>query len=336
MAAKKRIEIIEYFKGLSFICIFIYHLVSLYMKSVPPYIRYMANAGSSGVLIFFMCSGYVLTLSYYNNHRSTFEFLKRRFITIYIPYIFVVFICFLIPLIQVDGNRIIAFLSHLFQFRFFSTLYFESFGGHFWYISTIIQFYLLFIPLYRLMKKIGWKKFLIGSFIVQFVYIILLAINNLDANIIAIRLFPKYIAVFCLGMALCDYYRDDPAPFSNVNKKYAFWVGILLMIVYGLSSKNSLGRLFNDIPELFGVLLLFIFLYQVNIFNSNEFIQKLSTISYEEYLVHMPIMTIIFSFSKRTFASDVLCAALSILLTVIFSILLHKLVQTVNKKILAK
>ena len=57
------IEVLDYFRGLAIICVVLYHLISLYMKSLPGIIRFVANAGSSGVLVFFFCSGFSLWLS---------------------------------------------------------------------------------------------------------------------------------------------------------------------------------------------------------------------------------------------------------------------------------
>lgn len=66
-----RIEIVDYFRGLAIICVVLYHLISLYMKSLPGIIRFATNARSSGVLVFFFCSGFSLWLSEYRRKRSS-------------------------------------------------------------------------------------------------------------------------------------------------------------------------------------------------------------------------------------------------------------------------
>ena len=61
----------DYFRGLAIICVVLYHLISLYMKSLPGIIRFATNARSSGVLVFFFCSGFSLWLSEYRRKRSS-------------------------------------------------------------------------------------------------------------------------------------------------------------------------------------------------------------------------------------------------------------------------
>ena len=196
----RKIEIINYYKGISIVGIVFYHLLNLYMNT-PQVIKYAANAGSSGVLVFFFCSGFVLQYSQTKHQRKFGAFMKKRLITVYIPYIIIVLICAAIPIIHSNGNRAIALLSHLLQFRCFSSTYFSSFGGHFWYVSTILQFYLLFIPLFKALQRLGTRNFFVLCAAVNVIYIIVLAVFHLENSAVLIRLFPKYLIFFSGGMA---------------------------------------------------------------------------------------------------------------------------------------
>ena len=155
--SKTRIEEIDFFRGLSIMGVIMYHLISKYMVSMPSIVKYAANVGSSGVLIFFFCSGFSLYYSYKKHPVDFCSFLKKKIDKIYIPYIFCVVVSALIPFMSTpnDGNRVVAVLSHVFQFRIFSKMYFESFGGHWWYLGTLFQFFILFYLLEKLMQKLG-------------------------------------------------------------------------------------------------------------------------------------------------------------------------------------
>lgn len=144
---------ISFLKGFSITTIVLMHLIQLFMaSSLPVWLVKAASFGGTGVHAFFLCSGFGLYLSYKKNQMSYFGFLKKRFLKIYIPYIIVIIISFFVPLIEVNGNRTIALLSHIFLFKMFSPLYEESFGP-FWFISTIVHLYIVFIPLCTLKIK---------------------------------------------------------------------------------------------------------------------------------------------------------------------------------------
>ena len=81
---QKRILVIDFLRGMSILGVVFYHLISLYMTSLPGVIRYAANAGSSGVLIFFFCSGFSLHLSNHKKHLSYIEKGKKNLFAIYI------------------------------------------------------------------------------------------------------------------------------------------------------------------------------------------------------------------------------------------------------------
>ena len=138
---QQRYRVVDFLKGFSIITIVIMHLIKIYMLSLPRVISRVATVGGTGVHIFVICSGFGLYFSHLKHPYSFLDFLRRRFIKIFIPYIIVVAITALSPFLY-DGNRLDAFLSHLLLFKMFIPQYEESFGVQFWYISTLFQFYL--------------------------------------------------------------------------------------------------------------------------------------------------------------------------------------------------
>ena len=68
--------------------------------------------GGSGVHVFLLCSGFGLYYSYLKKNVNSTQFIKRRFLKIYIPYIIVVLVSAMIPFMYDRSDRIIALLSH--------------------------------------------------------------------------------------------------------------------------------------------------------------------------------------------------------------------------------
>lgn len=326
---KENIEIINYFKGISILGIILYHLITIYMSSIPKIVKYAANAGSAGVLIFFFCSGFGLFYSYDSEEikfkfSEYIRFLIKRFKKIYIPYIIIIFCCFCIPLIDGGANRFIGLLSHIFQFRAFSKEYFEVFGGHFWYISTIFQLYIVFVPLYFFGKKYGEKVLLTVSFTITILYVVLIYLLKQENNAILIRLFPKYLFEFVFGMYVAKKYITGKIKIEN---KFLIICSVIGIGLFAISGKSALGRLINDIPEFLGVLSIFILLYNLNFLYTNSFVINISKISYELYLIHMPVMQILFKYSNGKLKYDLTIGISSLVISFILSYFYNKLIH---------
>ena len=141
MANQNRYEIIDFANGFSILTIVLMHFIQNFMNYIPHAVSLAATVGGSGVHVFIFCSGFGLYLSYLKNSVNYGSFLKSRFLKIYVPYIMIIVISALVPYMYQESDRIVALLSHLFLFKMFMPQYEESFGGQFWFISTIIQFY---------------------------------------------------------------------------------------------------------------------------------------------------------------------------------------------------
>ncbi|MCE2205577.1 acyltransferase family protein [Streptococcus thermophilus] len=92
-----RVVAIDYLKGFSIFTIVLMHLLNT-MSAIPSKIQTLASIGGAGVHVFFLCSGIGLYLSYLKRKTNYYDFLRKRFTKIYIPYIIIVFISFLLIL----------------------------------------------------------------------------------------------------------------------------------------------------------------------------------------------------------------------------------------------
>ena len=139
----QKITAIDFLKGYSILTIVIFHLGQA--LKLPTLMAQLINFGGTGVHTFIFVSGFGLYLSHLRKPLSYKVFLRKRFTKIYLPYIVVVAFSALVSLfIPVYNNSLYAFLGHVFLFKMFDEAIIGSYGYQFWFISTIIQLYLLF------------------------------------------------------------------------------------------------------------------------------------------------------------------------------------------------
>lgn len=153
----RRVTLVDYLKGFSIFTIALMHLMT-FMPSIPSPIITLSAIGGTGVHVFFLCSGIGLYTSYLHNNLGFTEFLKKRFSKVYTPYILVVMVSFLLPWMYTEEHKAAALLSHIFLYKMFIPEYMESFGEQFWFVSTIFQLYLLFIPMCLWKEKLRNNK----------------------------------------------------------------------------------------------------------------------------------------------------------------------------------
>lgn len=334
MKTFKRVEVIDFFRGLSIVGVVMYHLISLYMTSLPSIIKYAANVGSSGVLIFFFCSGFSLHYSQQQKPVTIMDFLKKKISNIYLPYMAVIFISALIPVMvtPVGGNRVVAVLSHVFQFRIFNNMYFDCFGGHWWYMGTLFQFFLMFFILERIMKKIGEARYLIFCCMISISYVICLVIFDCENSRILSRVCFKYLFEYGFGMVVANAHLSGRLSKYKIKQSELFWVGIIGVVLLGISSKNAIGRLLNDVPGFIGIVCLFYWLYRLENNWINHIILWFGNISFEWYLTHMLIFSCVFMLSDGTIKADFMCATIALVTSCLAALIFKKTIRVIDAK----
>lgn len=289
----RKYEEVTFLKGFAVFTIVLMHLMHNYVGGLPKWLDLIVLLGGSGVHICFFCSGFGLFLSYRHNMKMGYaEFLRKRMLQIYIPYIIVVLISFCIPLFQVNGSRIGALMSHIFLYKMFIPEYEGSFGGQFWYLSTTFQFYLLFIPLCRLKERLGNRSFGFIALCISVIWWIVMSVTGLYDERIYGSFFLQYLWEFCLGMIVADLFFD----MKEIRISYSW---LLIAAIVGLGLEGILGiidgwlKAVNDIPALFGYGSLALLFFQIPLFRRIGL--WIGSFSFELYLVHILIFTVIFS-----------------------------------------
>lgn len=285
-------KIVDYLKGFSITTIVLMHLIQGYITGLPDKVYTMASIGGSGVHIFFFCSGLCLYLSYLGKPKTYMQFIRSRFKKIYLPYIAVVLLSFLIPAMYEGTDRFMALLSHVFFFKMFVARYESSFGTQLWFMSTIIQFYLVFIPLchIRVYMKTSFRFMVFGT-AVSVAYWVLVAVFKMDSIRIWSSFFLQYLWEFCLGMCVAE--RLFHGESFQIDRRLLFIVAIAGIGIQTLMALHgNRMRMFNDIPAMFGYGALALFLYSCPVID--KVFTKIGRFSYEWYLIHILVITCVF------------------------------------------
>lgn len=293
---------------------------------VPKKIITLSAVGGAGVHVFFVCSGMGLYFSYLNKKIKFIEFIKKRWTKIYIPYIIVVFISFLCPWMYLGNDRLSAFLSHIFLYKMFIPKYEESFGIQFWFISTIIQFYLLFIPMCKLKEKIDNNKLFLsmGLLISVFWWIICYVLNVSDIRVWN-SFCLQYIWEFSFGMVLADELKK-----GKIYKIYIlqlFFVAVVgLGLQAGLAMYSDKFKLFNDIPALFGYSALSLLLMNIKLIKKVCVI--ISKFSYELFLIHILVFKTVFQIIQfNSLTMQIIEALIAFILSLICAFIYNRLIN---------
>lgn len=290
MEKKQQLELANFMKGVAICAIVLFHLIFDYLDT-PGIAATASKFGGAGIHIFFLWSGFGLTLSALRRPLAWGEFLRRRAGKVYIPYIPVVLVSAALPFMYSGGDRLLAVASHVFLFKMFVPAYNISFGAQFWFVSTIFQFYLVFHLLERARSALGSRKFLLFCCGGSLIWMGFTALTGLYQERIWGSFFLQYLWEFGLGMCLGDAYHRGKLERSGLRVRPTAAVTVVSLLIYGLMAlKGGALAAFNDVfgaAAMGGICLL---LYRIPWLR--PVFCKINGFSYELYLVHILIFEI--------------------------------------------
>ncbi|MBC7922022.1 MAG: acyltransferase [Ferruginibacter sp.] len=220
--------------------------------------------GGAGVHLYFFLSGFGLSLS---RNVSPLDFYRRRFSKVILPYLFFVSFAFLLsfyyPVAPVQDWR--AYLSHLFLFKMFDNDLIGSFGYQLWFMSTLIQFYLVFPFLFSWKEKIGKGRWLALATGVSLGYFGLVYAAGRSGDSVWVSFFLQFLWEFALGMTLADLYREKDFRFWNLSPVWYAGLAILGMgsMAFLTLKMGDAVKAFNDFPAFLGYTSLSILVFQL-------------------------------------------------------------------------
>ena len=221
---KQKNDIVSFFRGIAIFTIVIYHLIQTI--NTDPIIQKVAAFGGAGVHIFILCSGFGLYLSYLQKPINYITFLKKRLSRIYYPYIIIVILMAIHSSIQYNKFPLNEVLSHIFLYKMFSTQLDTSICYPFWFISTIIQFYIAW-PL--IVKIIQHKRGYIAALVISILYMTIVAVLKFSEFRVWNSFFLQYLWEFCLGMWIAEQLYTHNIKNNTLQVKYKYL--IITMII---------------------------------------------------------------------------------------------------------
>lgn len=323
---KQKNDIVSFFRGIAIFTIVIYHLIQTI--NTDPIIQKVAAFGGAGVHIFILCSGFGLYLSYLQKPINYITFLKKRLSRIYYPYIIIVILMAIHSSIQYNKFPLNEVLSHIFLYKMFSTQLDTSICYPFWFISTIIQFYIAW-PL--IVKIIQHKRGYIAALVISILYMTIVAVLKYSEFRVWNSFFLQYLWEFCLGMWIAEQLYTHNIKNSTLQVKYKYLI-ITMIIGIGLTGisgwKGGILKIYNDIFSLLGYSSCLCIIYRIGINTINRFFIWTSTFSYEIYLLHILIFSLMMTTSKYSYFVIVLCIPITYFISWGYSQLLKIIYNT--------
>lgn len=307
----RRYPVADFLRAASICAIVLMHLVQSFFPDLPPLLYQAAALGGTGAHVFFFCSGLGLYASHLRRPRTPIRFWLDRLARIYLPYAPVVLVSACVPALCVGVDRLGAVLAHLLLYKMFVPACAESLGLQLWFVSTILQLYLLFPLLAQVAKRWGMRRLCALGLAVSAAWWCFTAASGLYVERIWNSFCAQFLWEFVLGMAVADcLHRGKTVKLRPLPLACVAVVGLGLQAALALWGGYP-WRLFNDIPALlgFGAAILLVYVLVGKWLRAPA--AFLARIAYAWFLTHILVFTLVFG-ALGTILPRLLTAALAL------------------------
>ncbi|MCC7245838.1 MAG: acyltransferase [Saprospiraceae bacterium] len=298
----KKIEFIDFARGYAIFTIVVFHL--LQKAPLSQGLQQAITFGGTGVHLFFLLSGFGLMLSVREPFQAV-DFWQRRLLKVWWPFVVALTLSLLAHYaLGFFPNDWDAWLAGVLLYQMFSDEYIESFGGHFWFISAVVQFYMLFPVLLAMLRRLRrWPFALTGLLISTGWWVLTYALDK-GSHRTWNGCSLQFIWEFALGMALADAWKQwhnngFPILWQRFERLSLMAKVLLTGIVAALSMglmflmvrrMGAPGRIFNDMPALAGYTSLCFGLYLTGLAWLKRFFLWVGSFSFSLYLIHVLLL----------------------------------------------
>ncbi|HDR7438174.1 TPA: acyltransferase [Bacillus anthracis] len=349
----KRIKELDSIRGLAALTVVFGHFC-LMLPSLPNSIKFSPLrflwAGGEAVIVFYVLSGFVLSMALYHSKTNYWGYLIKRFVRIYIPYYFWIIITFALFILfspyEVVGLRdwfydrwqgSITKLDIINHFVLLNNFFTENYNPVIWSLAQEMRISIVFPLLFLLFYKLSWKKTILFalSFSLISVFLNMLHIGKAEGFYNGYADTLHFTSMFLVGMLLFKHQEKLIYSYRNmkkINKGFLIVIGIILylysILIYGFS-RNDTTFLLKDWGVVMGVSIFIIMAMsnlKVKVFLNKGVFVYLGEISYSIYLCHFPIMMVLFKllYTKiPIFFLLILC----ITVTLLFSMVSYHLIE---------
>ncbi len=170
-----------------------------------------------------------------------------------------------------------------------------SYGYQLWFVSTIIQFYLLFHLIVWLRERIPGNGFIWVGLGISWAWAAVILLLHKEGLRNWNSFFLMYLWEFMLGMYCAEIYLEKKFAFWNIRKGVLISISIAGLAIYSLMAIlfGRAGKVFNDLPGLLGYAALCVFIFSLHIKPLNRFILFTAKISFSIFLIHFLILNLV-------------------------------------------
>ncbi|PHE69511.1 acyltransferase [Bacillus wiedmannii] len=349
----KRIKELDSIRGLAALTVVFGHFC-LMLPSLPNSIKFSPLrflwAGGEAVIVFYVLSGFVLSMALYHSKTNYWGYLIKRFVRIYIPYYFWIIVTFVLFILfssyEVVGLRdwfydrwqgSITKLDILNHFLLLNNFFTENYNPVIWSLAQEMRISIVFPLLFLLFYKLNWKKTILFALSFSFISVFLnmLHIGKAEGFYNGYADTLHFTSMFMVGMLLFKYQEKLIYSYRNMKKfkkGCLIALGIILylysILIYGFS-RNDTTFLLKDWGVVMGVSIFIIMALsnlKVKAFLNKSVFVYLGEISYSIYLCHFPIMMVLFKL-LYTKIPILFLLTLCIAMTLLFSIISYHLIE---------
>ncbi len=320
-------------KGVSVILLLIHHYFYVYRGYGNIIMDYIVDYSKICVTLFVVLSGYGLYKTYKNQNFGYFKFTFNRIKKIIIPFqiVFILFVLLgtvfnLRTLEQAYGLNNV-FLKMLIEFLGLRNFFIPLLGSFaynetWWFIPMLLWFYILFVPLAKMMEKHGLMAILTIWIICK------LVIPRTIPQVILNMIYPDYLFAFAIAIFL-SMYEDNIKDFIKEKRLSNIIILFLASIPILFFTQSA------TLSSSFWILsLLIVFIYiaideKYNLRFVKEVLFQFGKYSYQIYLTHTFIYYYFFTEFSYYFNSTILVLLQGIIVSFALGFLVNKITKAI-------